>query len=187
MMDVVQAALDYGFSYAGRMDPQRLEVRREVRLMCSANRCQAYDTCWVCPPAIGSLDNSRQTLAAYRSGLLVQTTGALEDPFDYEAMMELDRLQKERLSDFREDLWPHFPDLIALGNGPCAICEQCTYPEAPCRHPHLAVQSMEAFGLVVSDVCELGGLGYYYGPNTMTFTGCYLLERQDAITSTICR
>lgn len=177
MIDLVQTALDFGFSHAGLMEPAKLRVREEVRLMCAADRCQAFNRCWVCPPASGSLDANRQTLASYRSGLIVQTTGALEDPFDYDAMMALDAMQKDRLSEFREDLWPAFPDLIALGNGACTICETCTYPGAPCRHPERAVQSMEAFGLVVSDVCEVNGLGYYYGPSTMTFTGCYLLER----------
>jgi len=177
MNDLAQAALDFGFSHAGLMEPAKLQVREEVRLMCAADRCQAFNRCWVCPPASGSLDENRRTLASYRSGLIVQTTGALEDPFDYDAMMALDAMQKDRLSEFREDLWPAYPDLIALGNGACTICDTCTYPAAPCRHPDLAVQSMEAFGLVVSDACEANGLGYYYGPNTITYTGCYLLLR----------
>ena len=177
MNDLVQAALDFGFSHAGLMDPGKLRVREEVRLMCASDRCQAYNRCWVCPPASGSLELNRQILATYKSGLLVQTTGELEDPFDYDAMMDLDKVQKERLNEFREELWPAYPDLIALGNGACTICDTCTYPTAPCRHPELAIQSMEGFGLVVSDVCAANGLGYYYGPNTITYTGCYLLQR----------
>ena len=159
--DLVQAALTFGFSHAALLDPATLVARPEVRLMCAADRCQAFNRCWVCPPASGSLEDSQRIISQYRSGLIVQTTGDLEDPFDYDAMMALDQVQKERLSEFREDLWPGYPDLIALGNGACTICDTCTYPGAPCRHPDLAIQSMEAFGLVVSDVCAQNGLGYY--------------------------
>lgn len=175
-MNLVQAALDFGFSHAGLMDPATLAVRQEVRLMCAADRCQAFNRSWACPPASGSLEQNRQTLARYRTGLIVQTTGTLEDPFDYETMTALDQLQKERIDAFREELWPGYPDLLALGNGTCMICDTCTYPDAPCRFPERAIQSMEAFGLVVSDVCAANGVAYHYGPNTLTYTGCFLLE-----------
>ena len=35
---------------------------------------------------------------------------------------------------------------------------------------------MEAYGLVVSDACKKTGLPYYYGPNTMTFTACVMID-----------
>ncbi len=71
MTDLVRAALDFGFSHAARMDPATLRVRDEVRSMCAADRCGAFGRCWVCPPAVGSLDDSRRTIARHRSGLLV--------------------------------------------------------------------------------------------------------------------
>jgi len=174
--DLVRDALDFGFSHAAMMVPAGLRVREEVRHMCAADRCQAYNRSWSCPPACGTLDDSRRALGTYRSGLLVQTTGDLDDPYDYETMMALGELQKQRLQSFRVRLRDRYPRLLTLGNGACTICAHCTYPDAPCRHPELAVQSMEAFGLVVSDVCTDNQLGYYYGPNTLTYTGCYLLD-----------
>lgn len=176
MRDLVRAALDLGFSHAAPMDPATLRPREEVRAMCAADRCGAFGRNWVCPPALGPLEESRRTIARYRSGLLVQTSGALDDPYDYEGMMALGEQQKQRLADFRDVLRPRYPGLLTLGHGACTICNTCTYPSAPCRKPHLAVVAMEAFGLVVSDVCTDNGLGYNYGPETMTYTGCYLLE-----------
>lgn len=176
-VDLVEAALDFGFSHAALLDPSTLKVRDEVRLMCSSDRCQMFGKSWTCPPGSGSLDDSRRTIARYRSGLIVQTTAQLDDPFDYEGMMAADHDQKDRLAAFREELWPAWPDVIALGNGACTICPDCTYPNAPCRLPDLAISSMEAFGLIVSDTCSDNGLGYYYGPGSITYTGCYLLNK----------
>ena len=178
--DLVHAALAFGFSHAARMDPATLRVRQEVRGMCAVDRCGSYGRCWVCPPGCGTLDDARATIARYRTGLLVQTTGELDDPFDYDAMKAADERQQRRLMEFRETLRARYPHLTALGNGACTICATCTYPSAPCRHPDQAVASMEAFGLVVSDTCADNGLGYYYGPNTITYTGCYLLEPVNA-------
>ena len=36
--------------------------------------------------------------------------------------------------------------------------------------------SMEAYGLWVSKVCELSGIPYNYGPNTIAYTSCFLLK-----------
>lgn len=180
MGDLIRAALDFGFSHAALLDPTTLHVREEVRLMCAANLCQAFERCWTCPPACGTLDHNRETITHYRRGLIVQTTTPLDDPFDYETMTKAGDEHKRRLAAFRVQLRSVYPHLIALGNGACTICETCTYPASACRLPALAISSMEAFGLVVSDVCADNGLGYYYGPDTITYTGCYLLEREQA-------
>jgi predicted metal-binding protein len=110
----------------------------------------------------------------YKSGIIVQTTGELEDDFDYEAMKEADDRQRRSFASFRDELAREYPNLLALGNGSCNVCPACAYPD-PCRNPLRAISSMEAFGLVVSDVCTKNGVGYYYGPRTITYTGCYLL------------
>ena len=40
----------------------------------------------------------------------------------------------------------------------------------------LAHPSMEAYGLMVADVCALAGLKYYYGPNSISYTSCILIN-----------
>ena len=174
--DLVREALAFGFSHAGLMAVPTLTVRDEVRDMCAVDLCHAFGRSWVCPPACGTLDICRETIERFTHGLIVQTTATLADPFDYDAMMAADDLQRQRVATFREALRPAYPALIALANGACRLCPACTYPHSPCRHPEQATPSMEAFGLVVSDVCEANGLGYYYGPDTVTYTGCYLLD-----------
>jgi predicted metal-binding protein len=63
-----------------------------------------------------------------------------------------------------------------MGAGACGRCEHCTFPDKPCRFPDKMTASMEAYGIVVSDVCQSNNLPYYYGNNTLTYTGCVLLE-----------
>ncbi|MDR3207050.1 MAG: DUF2284 domain-containing protein [Oscillospiraceae bacterium] len=174
MEEWVRQAMAFGFSHAAPAALAALRVRPEVRDMCAADRCRLYGRSWMCPPACGRLEDIQKQLHGCSAGLLVQTTGALEDDFDYETMEAAGKKQKELFRAFRRVLAPTRPGLLALSSGGCALCPACAYPDAPCRLPGEALPSMEAFGLVVSEVCRDSGLPYYYGPGTITYTGCYL-------------
>ena len=65
---------------------------------------------------------------------------------------------------------------MVLGAGACTICKECTYPDEPCRFPDKMISSMEAYGIVVSDICSANNIPYYYGPNTLTYVGCVLMN-----------
>jgi predicted metal-binding protein len=176
MDGLVKRALEHGFSHASPLDASTLAVRSEVRDMCRADKCRHYAKSWMCPPHCGTLEENARVMSEYESGIIVQTTREMEDDFDYDAMRDAGLRQKELFASFRAELEADYPSLLALGNGTCEICEKCACPASACRFPDKAISSMEAFGLVVSDVCEKNGLGYYYGAKTITYTGCYLLR-----------
>ena len=90
--------------------------------------------------------------------------------------MDTERLQKERFRAFVDRVREEYPNCLLMSSGACSVCPACTYPDAPCRFPHLAIPSMEAYGLVVSQVCQDSGLPYYYGPRTITYTACVLVD-----------
>ena len=169
-------APEAGFTHSAPLDVSTLELRDEVRAMCSANTCRAYGRNWSCPPACGELEDLRQKFAQYSRGLLVQTVGEVEDSMDFEGMMEAEAAHKEHFAALHEKLLETWPGLLALGAGTCTRCKACTYPDAPCRFPDRRVSSMEACGLVVMDTCKANGLGYYYGPQSIAYTSCFLLE-----------
>ena len=73
-----------GFSHVVALAPSTIEVKEEVRQMCSA--CHQYGTRWSCPPGCGTLEECRAKIAAYPYGILVQTVGELEDAFDGEGI-----------------------------------------------------------------------------------------------------
>ncbi|MCL1848928.1 MAG: DUF2284 domain-containing protein [Clostridiales bacterium] len=176
MDELVKQALDFGFSHAAMLDAGTLTLRTEVRDMCAAGKCKSYNKRWVCPPACGTLEEIAAKIAEYKTGLIVQTTADLEDEFDYDSMREAAALQKERLNGFRKVLAGQWPRLTPLSGGSCNLCKECTWPDNPCRRPEDSFMSMEAAGLVVSDVCQSNGIPYYYGKGTLTYTSCFLLE-----------
>lgn len=163
-------AQEAGFCHVAPLNPETVLLKPEVRQMCES--CGRHGKCWSCPPACGTLEECSQQVSKYTNGILVQTVGELEDEFDGEGMMETQQLHKERFAELCAALSQ--TDTLKLGAGCCTLCRDCTYPQAPCRFPEKRISSMEAYGIVVAEVCKANDLPYYYGKNTIAYTSCVL-------------
>jgi predicted metal-binding protein len=158
------------------VDADTIRLRTEVRDACAVNKCGAYNTNWSCPPGCGTLEECEVRIRKFKKGLLVQTTGVLEDSMDIDGMMQTAKDHTKHMDAFMEEIKKLYPGSMIMGAGGCKRCEKCTFPDKPCRFPDKMTSSMEAYGMVVSDVCQDNNLPYYYGENTLTYTGCILLE-----------
>ena len=167
---------DTGFSHIAPLKCSTIELLPEVRQMCEANTCGMYGKRWSCPPGCGTLEDCRAKIQQYKNGILVQTVGQLEDAMDGETMMETEALHKKNFFAMEKLLRETNPDMLAIGAGCCTRCETCTYPDEPCRFPKKAFSSMEAYGMLVTQICKANDMTYYYGPCTIAYTSCFLLE-----------
>lgn len=174
--ELCKLAEDSGFTAWAPLDVNTIELKQEVRDMCANGGCQQYGKRWSCPPGCGDLDICRKNISHYSGGILVQTTGDVEDGFDFEAMMEIQEDHKDHFSHMYAFLREKGEDTLALGAGCCMKCRTCTYPDEPCRFPDEMVSSMEAYGMVVMEVCKANGLTYYYGSDKMAYTSCFLVK-----------
>ena len=174
--ELIELAKSVGFSQAGALDPSILVFKEEVRAMCAADKCNSYNKSWMCPPACGTLEDAAKKAAQYHRGIIVQVTKTLEDDFDIDGMMEAEADQKKFFFELVGKIREEYPDCLPMSVGTCQVCKTCTYPDEPCRFPNKAMTSMEAYGLVVSDVCTKSNIAYYYGPHTMTYTSCILID-----------
>ena len=173
---IISEAKKNGFTLAEPLDCNTLILRPEVRDMCSADKCHAYGRNWTCPPYCGTIDECREKISKYKKGVIVQTTGYLEDDFDIETMQETARKHSDNLKAISQKVKAQDPNALILGAGGCKICPKCTCPDKPCRAPELAFSSMEGYGMVVSEVCAANNVPYNHGRGTLTYTGCILFE-----------
>jgi predicted metal-binding protein len=176
MEKLITKALEVGFDAAGALDCSTIILRPDVRAACEENKCRRHGKSWSCPPGCGSLDECAARIHRYAIGLIVQTVGKLEDEFDGEGMMETAQRHAQCFSRFAKELRKDYPDMLPIGTESCSDCDLCTYPDAPCRDPYGASAPMEAYGMMVKDVCQANGMEYYHGKGTLTFTACFLLE-----------
>lgn len=176
METLLKLAGQAGFTGAVPVEVSALTALPQVREMCAAGRCGAYGHSWSCPPACGTLEQCQSRMSRYTRGILVQTTGGLEDDFDLEGIAAAERLHKKAFADLTRQTRLLHPDCLPLTAGGCTLCRRCTYPDKPCRFPTKRLSSMEAYGLLVSDVCIKSGLPYNHGPKTITYTSCILFD-----------
>ena len=174
--ELITLAKEAGFTYSAPLAMDSLEFREEVRSMCSADRCKSYGKSWSCPPAVGSIERAKDRAEAYHRGIIVQTAGDLSDSFDMDGTAAIMQKHKKAFDTLVRQVRQFYPECLPMGAGTCRLCRACTYPDRPCRHPDKMVSSMEAYGLLVSDVAIRSGLKYNYGENTMCFTSCVLID-----------
>ena len=174
--ELTKIAEEAGFSAWANLDVATIELKPEVRDMCATNSCGQYGKRWSCPPGCGTLEECGARLKGYTHGILVQTYGDIEDGFDFEAMMEIESDHKDHVVEMYETLREKGADVLAIGAGCCKHCAKCSYPDEPCRFPDKMIASMEAYGMLVLEICKANGLQYYYGADKMAYTSCFLLK-----------
>lgn len=172
--ELISLAKEYGFETTAPLNVATLTARDEVRDMCAANTCRAYGSNWSCPPACGTIAQCAEKMGKFTRGVLVQTIGELEDSWDFEGIQDAAQKHSARFREIALRLWKEDVTVLPLTAGACPICEQCAYPE-PCRFPDKAISSMEAYGLLVNQVCTDNGVPYNYGSERIAYSGCLLL------------
>lgn len=173
---IIKEAKNFGFNEAAYLNVSTIKLMDEVRAMCKENKCHKYNTNWSCPPGVGTLEEGRKKLEKYSKGIIVQTVGEIEDSLDFKNMMEIEKIHKKNFMKFYEVLKKEYKNTMAFGSGCCTICDKCTYPDSPCRFPKKCIHSMESYGMLVSDICKLNNIKYYYGPNKIAYTSCFIIE-----------
>ena len=164
----------HGFECVGFTTADKLRVRDEVRDMCASDKCHMYNRNWACPPAVGPVSYYRDKIASLTDAIVFETVAQMEDDFDIDTMMDAQDEHQERFEDFVNDVRAELPgeDLLLLGAGTCTNCDPCAYPDEPCRFPDRQFVSMEAAGLVVSDVCKQAGIPYFHEDCKVAYISC---------------
>ena len=164
------------------IEADKIEADRSFRDMCASNCCGMYGRCYTCPPDIGDIDTLMAELKNYDLALVYQTVTELEDSFDIEGMMEAKKMTYPIAMSLRKT----FSDLgitrvLHLGAGGCGVCERCAKQTGePCRFPHLALASLEAYGVNVSQLAQAANMKYINGQNTVTYFGAVLFSTDGA-------
>lgn len=174
---VIAEALEHGFTLAAPLDIATFDPQQSVRDLCAAGKCKWFGKSWSCPPAKGSVEECENELKEYSCGIIVQSTAELEDEFDFETIMELGDTHKENFKKFT--VWLHETygcKMLPLASDVCNHCEECTYPDTPCRNPEIRMHPIEGYGILVSDLCRKNNVPASHGKDTFTYISCYLFE-----------
>ena len=171
-------ALSLGAYRAAVIPVTNVETDASFRDMCASNVCGNYGRNWMCPPDAGDIRDLMAALRTYSYALVYQTVSELEDSYDFEGMMEAGVAHNRLMIQLREKLSAeNLPRVLHLGAGGCRMCEVCAKRTGePCRHPDLAVASLETYGVNVSKLAPTAGMKYINGKDTVTYFGAVLFD-----------
>ena len=170
---LTETARSLGATRAAVISASEVKTDLMFRDMCAANACGMYGKCWTCPPDIGDAETLIAELSGYDYVLVYQYVGALEDSYDFEGMTDAKRVHgtiSKALRTAIDD--PAIRKILHLGAGGCGVCTVCAKREGkPCRSPSLAMSSLEAYCIHVSELAKSAGMRYINGENTVTYFG----------------
>ena len=173
---MVQKAEALGAHKASCLAVSAILFDRHFRSLCEQNTCGNYGQNWTCPPSAGDIDALIQKAKGFSYALVYQTVGKLCDSYDFEGMEQVGKRHSELALQLRECFADApFSETLHLGAGGCKVCERCAKrSEQACRHPHLAMASLETYGIAVSELAAACGMPYMHGVNTVTYFGAVL-------------
>ena len=191
-----EIARQAGFVNAGIIAVEKIPFDPGFRKACEANQCGNYGKCWTCPPDVGEIDDLIRQAKQYRWAVVYQTIGQLEDSYDFEGMMEAGKRHNELAQKLRaftrerrkerqdgpesETVCTEEPEGVSflhLGAGGCRVCSVCAKVTGePCRHPDMAMRSLETYGINVSLLAQEAGMRYINGQNTVTYFGAVFMR-----------
>ena len=149
------------FQYSFLKSEELLFTER-VRTICETE-CPRYNTTWACPPAVGSVEECRQRCLSYPELLVISTVTEVHDIANMEESLAT-RAEHEQLTyEVAQMIRDQGCDVMVLSTESCAQCEQCSYPDAPCRKPEKMFPCVESHGILVTDLFEKHGLEFFNG------------------------
>ena len=175
---LIQLALDSGAAKAVIIPQEQIVTSAAFREICAGNGCGMYGKCYMCPPDVGDIEALMEEIKDFDFALVYQTVTELEDSFDFEGMVAA----KKATYPIAQKLRKVFDDMkiskvLHLCAGGCGVCPVCAKrTNEPCRFPKLAMPSLEAYGVNVSQLAKAADMNYINGQNTVTYFGAVLFS-----------
>lgn len=179
MIDLVSTVLECGADKAVMIDPKNIVTNKMFDGICKSNACGKYDKCYMCPPALGNIEELMAKVHMYKKAMIYQTIDPLEDSFDIEGMEEASKRMSNVVVSFHNKARKIMDDsqMFHLGPGYCYLCDKCAIlDDKPCRFPEDAFPGLEGCGVDVYSTIKNTELKYINGKDTVTYFGLMLFE-----------
>ena len=141
---------------------EELVFTERVRHICK-EECPMYNKTWACPPAVGTVETCKNKCLSYPEFLMISTVTEVRDIANIEETLDT-RADHEAITHAVTDMIRQQGlETMTLSTESCAICEQCAYPDGPCRHPEKMFPCVESHGILVTDLCEKHDMEFFNG------------------------
>ena len=176
VISILECARRLGVETRLEFNPGLLVPEQRIRNLCSENRCGNYNSHYMCPPYVASLNHPDTNLKKFQQGILLQYSKSLDVINDAEGLKQskidfhnkILRLEECLKNQGIEHVW-------GMIGGNCELCEVCgARLDEPCPYPDKARMSLESIAIDVLALLNKLGLDNKFHPDKITWTGCIL-------------
>ena len=179
LTDLIKDALALNATHASIAEVAEIKFDEDFRKLCEQNSCGSYNKNWMCPPAVGPINDLKERALGFKQGLLFQTVHPIETSLDWEGMLEGGVNHTKIFRKILEcmDNKYNFKGILPLNMGPCTYCTKCAYLSGDaCQFPDKAVSSVEASGIDVIALVKAHEIPYNNGENTVSYVALILFN-----------
>lgn len=160
-------------------EPSQILFSDKVHEICKTD-CPRYGHSWACPPHAGSIEDNIARVNHYNRLLLFSTIWEVTNSWDRDECLEKKKDHEEVTRAFRDMLFERLglekesleenpnPEVYILSAG-CTICEECSCPNEPCKHPKDRLMTMESHGILIFNLCEVLGISTAFDQTTTVY------------------
>jgi predicted metal-binding protein len=120
------------------------------------------------PPSIKSIESCIKECNSFNHVFLFTSVAEVPDCMDFTVCLEAKRDHERMTLEIRRRFGERFGEVLALSTG-CMICDECSYPDAPCRHPDERLSTIESHGILIMETASRLGVTFDCGNNTVTY------------------
>ncbi|TGE36208.1 DUF2284 domain-containing protein [Desulfosporosinus fructosivorans] len=177
--DLIKDAIALNATHASIAEVAEIKFNEDFRKLCEQNSCGSYNKNWMCPPAVGPINDLKEKALGFKQGLLFQTVHPLSSSLDWKGMLEggvnHTKIFRKILQSMENN--KNLKEILPLNAGPCTYCAKCAYLIGEkCQFPDKAVSSVEANGIDVMALVKASGIPYNNGANTVSYVALILFN-----------
>lgn len=173
---MIQTALEAGFTYAVFMDVKHLVFNPELRKYCEENVCGNYGKNHSCPPDCGTPEEMEKRAGQYDRALILETVNQIQDISDGMEIKKVRKIHNEISQKFMDQMQAEGENGLRMMAGPCAVCEKCANS---CRFPEKLASCLSAYCIEAEKMAKYCELPYWCGENKVAFFSLYLINSRE--------
>jgi predicted metal-binding protein len=177
-MNLTELTKQLGFETFLEFKAEMLVPETRIRAFCQADKCGNYAINYMCPPAIGSIEEIAAKIKNFQTGYLLQYSKYLDVKNEKPDVIRTQKEFHAKILQVEQYLKANGINQVwGLIGGNCRMCEVCAIKSAePCRFPEQSRTSLEAIGVDVFGLLDKLGLESGFRPDKITWTGCVLVQ-----------
>lgn len=165
---IEEIAAQYPLCQYNFLDTKELVFSEQVRYICETE-CPRYGKSWSCPPATGTVEECRKRCLEFEKVFVFTTVAEVEDIANMECTLPTRQEHEKVMRAIRDEIAAEAEEVLGLSTDSCDFCRECTYPDAPCRHPEMMNPCIESYGILVTDAAEKAEIDFFCDSNTVTW------------------